>query len=207
MGLPGPKRKDMTGLKFGRLLVIEQDETQHGHGAHWVCVCDCGNRTSVRGDGLRSGGTTSCGCRAQETLGLRTKHGFSPSTRCHPVYTVWKGMVRRCTSPRVQNWERYGGRGIRVCERWTQFELFKEDMLPSWKPGLTLDRIDNEGDYCSENCRWATRSEQQRNRRNNVRVQTPFGVMLQCEALQHWTKHQVGKFPRMCRDSSLAASF
>jgi hypothetical protein len=84
-------------------------------------------------------------------------------------------MKTRCGNPNAINYYLYGGRGIKVCERWQKFEAFRDDMAPTWKPGLTIERIDNDGDYTPENCCWATRHEQNRNQRNNVMVDTPWG--------------------------------
>ena len=102
---------------------------------------------------------------------MRRTHGMSRT----PLYYVWKTMRGRCTRPTHNRYSQYDGRGIQVCERWNSFELFYEDMGEDYKPGLTIDRIDPDGDYCKENCRWVSQKVQQRNRKNNAVVDSPWG--------------------------------
>ena len=102
---------------------------------------------------------------------MRKTHGMSKT----PLYAAWKTMRGRCTRPSHNRYSSYGGRGISVCERWNSFESFYEDMGAGYAPGLTIDRIDPDGDYCPENCRWASQKEQQRHRRNNAIVESPWG--------------------------------
>jgi hypothetical protein len=169
------KTIDLTGLRFGRLLVDSVGDRVDKK-VRWRCVCDCGLIKVVRGACLRSGKTRSCGCLAMELKTARIgKRKGEPKKKCHPPTTTWMSMIQRCCNPKSDGWKWYGARGIKVCERWMKRSNFLEDMLPSWSSGLTLDRIDVNGDYCPENCRWATMKKQNRNRRNN-RIITLNGV-------------------------------
>lgn len=172
---------DLTGERFGRLVVEARDGSSPGSGnAEWLCLCDCGRRTRVNSKRLRRGETTSCGCYATELLVARSRtHGM----RTSPTYQSWLSMRQRCTNPRAAGFDRYGGRGIRVCERWRSFESFLEDM--GERPdGTSLDRLDNNGNYEPGNCRWATSLEQVRNQDNTRRL-THNGVTL---TLQEWAE-------------------
>ena len=165
---------DLTGEKFGRLIVIRLSQ-QRGNGqAMWVCQCSCGVKVRVRGNSLRNNVTRSCGCFRKETSSnLNRKH-----SKCGtPIYKVWQGMKERCYNKnRVWDYPRYGSRGIRVCKRWHSFINFYEDMGEVPK-GKTLDRRNNSEDYSLSNCRWATRKQQANNTRRN-RVITAKGVTL-----------------------------
>lgn len=162
--------KDITGQRFGRLVALHRTEHPVTHQPVWYCSCDCGNFTYVRINNLTCHNVNSCGCLLKEYYSSRTTHSQSNSR----LYGVWHGMINRCTNPREINYKDYGGRGISVCQEWTSsFKSFSDWAYSSGydrnapRGKCTLDRIDNNGNYCPENCRWVDQKTQSSNTRKS----------------------------------------
>lgn len=165
--------KDLTGLRFHKLVAIRPAYKKKKYGYYWECVCDCNNKTIVLANSLLQKKTKSCGCLRVEK---QKTHGHTQNGHTSLEYNSWDSMIQRCTNPNTREYGRYGGRGIFVCERWrVSFENFLTDVGPRSSSKHSLDRINNDGNYScghcqqcidrgwSANCRWATRKDQQRN--------------------------------------------
>lgn len=154
------------GARFGRWVIVSADK----HYDKWKkimheCHCDCGSERVVLKRDLKSGKSTSCGCLTIENgIKSNTKHGFKRRDSAHELYGIWAVMRGRCNNPENKSYKHYGGRGISVCERWNDFKMFAKDMGDR-PEGLSIDRINNDGDYEPSNCKWSTAVEQANNRR------------------------------------------
>ena len=161
---------NLTGNRFGRLVVIERQGRIGAHAA-WRCACDCGNEAIVRGDHLRHGKTHSCRCLEKEMRDngeIHLIHG-GRNTR---IYEIWTGMRKRCTNPNDHAFHNYGGRGISVCPEWADFAVFREwANANGYSDKLSIDRVNNDGNYEPSNCKWSTAKEQANNRRPKRKTQ------------------------------------
>lgn len=188
-------QKDIIGKKFGRLLVVEEDHKKlkkrdRGYFRimpFYKCLCDCGNVKIVSKFDLLYGRVRSCWCMRREQASINgkkssTTHGMKNSR----FYRIFNGIKFRCLNKNSKEFFRYGGRGIRVCDHWLKFENFRDDMYESYldhvkkygKNNTSIDRIDNNGNYCKDNCRWATLSEQAKNRNNDKAI---FNIKKMCK--------------------------
>jgi hypothetical protein len=180
------KGKDISGQRFGKLVAVYPHSRDARNKVKYFCVCDCGNTTVSYKFCLVAGDAASCGCTAAEKAKVRAQamskedkirvfgrptHGMSKTKE----FQCWADLKVRCINPNNKWYPYYGGRGISVCDRWLEsFENFYEDM-GDCPTGMSLDRIDVNGDYCKENCRWATAKQQQRNRTDTEWVESPLG--------------------------------
>lgn len=164
--------KDLTGMRFGRLVVNHRvDDLVEKSGyklVMWSCTCDCGNTKIVRAKSLMRGDTKSCGCYVKEAQSKRASKHNGYGTR---LYNVWNSIRQRCNNPKNKAYDDYGGRGIKMCKAWDDFSVFRKWALSSGydesapRRACTIDRVDVDGDYCPENCRWVDISTQNRNKR------------------------------------------
>lgn len=158
-------RENLSGQQFGRLTVLREVPTDKSHRS-WLCECSCGTEKVVGHTALKSGATQSCGClRRESTTKQMTKHGASARGNWTRAYRIWAGMVARCEIKSATGYDRYGAKGVKVCDRWKNFENFLADMGEP-PAGMSIDRIDGALGYEPENCRWATRQQQNENRKS-----------------------------------------
>jgi hypothetical protein len=160
---------DLSGRAFGKLTAIVPVGLNKSRQYVWWCHCECGGNSIANGSNLLRGNTLACGCVRQVDLADRTrKHGMS-KTR---MFKIWTGVTKRCTNENCSSYNRYGGRGIEMCDRWKEsFENFYGDMKDGYADNLTLEREDPNGNYCKDNCKWATMIEQARNKTNSVFIE------------------------------------
>lgn len=180
------KQLNLTGKRFGKLVAIKAAGKTKNGAYLWKCKCDCGNEIIANVGNLKNGHTKSCGClRVDRCKTNFTKHGLE-HTR---LYGIWSDMRLRCYDEKNIAYHRYGGRGITICDEWKNDVKAFYDWATAngYKDSLTIDRIDNDGNYCPENCRWATVKEQASNRRSNILV-THNG---KTQTMKEWA-HEVG---------------
>lgn len=177
-------KKPLEQERYGRLVVVEDV-----HGG-WQCRCDCGNTVTVKGNHLRQGRVQSCGCLHRERqVEVATTHGLNRSL----AHITWINMRQRCRNQNHPSWPNYGGRGITICDRWSRFENFYADMGDR-PAGMTIERIDNNGNYEPGNCRWASKPEQSVNKRTNVFIERDGQTKTLSQwcnelGINYWTAH------------------
>jgi hypothetical protein len=179
--------QDLTGLKFGRLTFVGYLGKTFGTTFHWECRCDCGKTIIAQSKNIKNGRTKSCGCFQIETIKkLRTTHGECQLDRRSPEYRAWAAMKSRCNNPKGRGYEDYGGRGIKVCDKWSKsFEDFLADMGRRPSPKHSLDRFpNNDGNYEPDNCRWATPRQQNSNTRKSLNI----SIRGETKCLSEWAR-------------------
>jgi hypothetical protein len=167
-------KQDLTGQRFGRLTVISfsgwkyfPSGTRH---QIWTCRCDCGNKTEATNSNLKSGHVQSCRCfQMERKIASHRTHGEAGKGKRTRLYRIWRSMVQRCTDTNSPNYQWYGAKGVKV--HWKSFEEFRQDMADGYRDDLSIDRVNNDGDYCKSNCRWATPKQQSLNTCRNVRLE------------------------------------
>jgi hypothetical protein len=179
-------KRDLTGIRFGRLVVIKLSHS--GKHSFWECLCDCGKKTISRADWLKSGEKASCGCLKKDYFRDHPpalKHGHARKGLSSSTYGRWKSIIGRCMNPSNNGYHNYGGRGISVCERWlNSFENFLADM-GECPAGLEIERKNNDGNYELGNCIWATRKEQANNKRTTIKI----NIDGQAKTLKEWSEY------------------
>lgn len=159
----GNRFKDLTNLRFGKLIAVKCVKKPNQAKYYWECICDCGNTKIISSSNLIKGNSSTCGCGKVKIGDATRKHGMT-NTR---MFKIWTGIRKRCTNPKCKSYPIYGGRGISISYKWDKFIDFYNDMKHGYADNLSLDRINPNGNYEPENCRWATPKIQNRNRRNN----------------------------------------
>jgi len=189
------KVKDLTGLTFGKLTVIRLHEIKN-HFSIWECHCDCGKTKNVLGTSLNRGNSKSCGCGIVEATKTRIKHGAVVDGKKTPEYTCWQSMKDRCLNPNCKAYKNYGAKGITICERWqNSFENFLSDMGKRPSIRYSLERINGRKNYSPNNCKWATRIEQNGNTNRNVVLTYKSQKMI----LSKWADYLKVKYPSITR--------
>lgn len=189
---------DIKGKRFGRLVALEY----LGH-SMWRCKCDCGTVKNIAFNSLNKGYTVSCGCYHREICSNKPAHNRTHNMTESPEFNIWSMIKNRCTNPNCNRHQFYKDKGVKVCERWLGaegFQHFIEDMGPRPGPNYSIDRIDNDGDYCKENCRWATKKEQSNNQSRNLLLEYKGKITtlaLWCDELgldykRTWKRLQLG---------------
>ena len=192
---------NIAGQRYGRLVAIEEASRTPAGLMTWRCVCDCGGEVIVRGSSLRSGNTKSCGChKLAVSATLHMRHGACSGGEEDDVYVVWKGMRQRCLNPNNPSWPYYGGRGIKICQQWQDnYRAFARDM--GVRPrGYTVERINTNGDYEPDNCIWATRKRQSRNRRDTVRITLCGEMVALVDACERFGMNNASVMARVKRE-------
>lgn len=168
------KLMDLTGQRFGRLVALKYEGRTKSYQSRWLVLCDCGNQTIVLAGALKSKKTQSCGCLQRErTSKAKTTHGLyhDQNRRRSKLNRVWCTMKERCQNPNSKSFKDYGGRGITICDEWQKYQpFFVWAMLHGYQEGLQIERMNNDGNYEPDNCRWATKKEQGKNKRNNITI-------------------------------------
>lgn len=168
---------DLTGKTFGRLTILsfsKDVKSGNRNRKYWKCACECGNIAEIRTDSLTSGKVKSCGCikKEQDLINLTDKYQFKPKYKIQNrrLYQIWRGMKRRCFDIKDKRYNRYGGRGITICNEWLNYDTFAEWALSNgYSSDLTIDRINNDGNYEPNNCKWSTAKEQALNRSTSIK--------------------------------------
>jgi hypothetical protein len=175
------RRLNLIGQKFWFWTVESfAGISKNGH-SQWNCICECGKRQIVTGWNLKASYSKSCGCKTSEIIAASsTTHGMAKT----PLHKIWLGIKNRCYNKNTVSYKNYGGRGIKVCDRWLDFENFFWDMQPTYKIGLTIERKDVNKNYEKENCIWIPKKDQSRNRTNTIWVTTELGIMTVTESAE-----------------------